>query len=500
MTPMMQAGLNGGVRNGAAALGDNGRVVAVCAEERVTRVRGGGVPGGLPDEALDLLLQRRGQTRRDLSRYVVVDGGALPTGAPAEALDHHRAHASVAYLSSPFAAAAIVVCDHDEPGVSVWSGDGGVITRVDWPRADLGFAAAYFRVAAALGFHTGAAGQRLEALARLQPGARDAAVDALFGWRDGALIVDPALEQCLAQMAGSAESADILPRARVASAAQARLGELVVALLADVQQRLGAERLCVGGSLFYQSYLNTLMRRSGLFADVFVPVDPGDSGLAVGAVLHGMGGAPAPISPFLGPAYSAEEVKAVLDNCKLNYSWESEEGAVAAAVHALREGHLVGWFDGGMEWGPRALGARCILASPLQPYVLENLNRFLKQREPWRGYALSGTAAAVAEHFDGPARAPFMECDFTPRDPERFRHVLPTAGAAVRVQTVDSDGLPRFSRLLEAAGADNGLPFLVNTSFNGFHEPIVCSPRDAVRVFYGSGLDLLVLNQFILRK
>ena len=354
---MMQAGLNGGVRNGAAALGDNGRVVAVCAEERVTRVRGGGVPGGLPDEALDLLLQRRGQTRRDLSRYVVVDGGALPTGAPAEALDHHRAHASVAYLSSPFAAAAIVVCDHDEPGVSVWSGDGGVITRVDWPRADLGFAAAYFRVAAALGFHTGAAGQRLEALARLQPGVRDAAVDALFGWRDGALIVDPALEQRLAQMAGSAESADILPRARVASAAQARLGELVVALLADVQQRLGAERLCVGGSLFYQSYLNTLMRRSGLFAEVFVPVDPGDSGLAVGAVLHGMGGAPAPVSPFLGPAYSAEEVKAVLDNCKLNYSWESEEGAVAAAVHALREGHLVGWFDGGMEWGPRALGA-----------------------------------------------------------------------------------------------------------------------------------------------
>ena len=173
---MMQAGLNGGVRNGAAALGEDGRVVAVCAQERVTRVRGGGVPGGLPDQALDLLLQRRGSTRADLSRAVVVDGGAgLPSEAPVDRLDHHQAHASLAYLSSPFSAAAVVVCDHDEPGVSVWTGSGSSLTRVDWPRADLGFAAAYFRVAAALGFRTDAAGQRLEALARLQPGARDAA-------------------------------------------------------------------------------------------------------------------------------------------------------------------------------------------------------------------------------------------------------------------------------------------------------------------------------------
>ncbi len=100
----MQAGLNGGARDGAAALGEDGHVVAVCAQERVTRVRGGGVAGGLPNDALDLLLQRRGRSRRDLARCVVVDGGADPAGLPTEALDHHRAHASLAYLSSPFAA------------------------------------------------------------------------------------------------------------------------------------------------------------------------------------------------------------------------------------------------------------------------------------------------------------------------------------------------------------------------------------------------------------
>jgi carbamoyltransferase len=246
--------------------------------------------------------------------------------------------------------------------------------------------------------------------------------------------------------------------------------------------------------------MTTRAKQSGLFDRVFVPVDPGDGGLAVGAALHGLGAAPALTSPFLGPAYSAEEIKEVLANCKLQYEWESDEGGVQAAVAALMAGRMVGWFDGAMEWGPRALGARSILASPFSPYVLENLNRFLKHREAWRGYSLSGLAADVHAHFDGPDAAPYMECDYRPRDPERFRHVLPSPGAALRLQTVVADAPPRFRRLLEAFGEASGLPFLVNTSFNGFHEPIVCNPRDAVRVFYGSGLDVLVMPPFVLRK
>ena len=498
---MMLAGLNGDARDGAAAVADGPRLVGVCAQERVTRVRGSAGAAGLPTAALDLLLRRGGRSRRDVGKYVVVDGDGLDLGdAPVARLDHHHAHASTAYRTSPFPGAAIVICDDLAPGTSVWLGAGAEVTRVDWPDTGPGFAPAYARVAAGLGFHTAAAEQRLEALARLEPAARDARIDALFGWRDGMLDIDPALKQRLESWGGGDDGGGTPVRARLAAAAQARLTELLLELLHDVRQRLGVERLCLGGTLFLRSFINTRVKRAGVFAEVFVPVDPGNGGLAAGAVLEEMAAVPAPVSPFLGPSYSAEEVKAVLDNCKLHYSWESEGGVIAAAAQTLREGHLVGWFDGGMEWGPRALGARSILASPTQPYVLENLNRFLKQREPWRGYALAGTEAAVAEHFDGPERAPFMECDYTPRDPERFRHVLPTRGAAVRVQTVAADGLPRFARLLDAVGADSGLPFVVNTSFNGFHEPIVCSPRDAVRVFYGSGLDLLVMHQFVLRK
>ena len=153
-----------------------------------------------------------------------------------------------------------------------------------------------------------------------------------------------------------------------------------------------------------------------------------------------------------------------------------------------------------MEWGQRALGARSILANPFAPYVLDNLNRFLKQREPWRGYASSGVSSYIREQFCGPYESPFIECDSVPRDPERFRHILPRPADAVRVHTVDSQSSPRFHALLRAFGDASGQPILVNTSFNGFQEPIVCSPRDAVRVFFGTGIDVLVLGQFVVTK
>src|SRR5262249_54240559 len=157
-------------------------------------------------------------------------------------------------------------------------------------------------------------------------------------------------------------------------------------------------------------------------------------------------------------------------------------------------GRLVGWYEGAMEWGQRALGARSILANPFAPYVLENLNRFLKHREPWRGYALSALKTSVDTYFEGPAEAPFMECDFRCRDVEKFRPVLPSTKAAIRVHAAAEGSPPGFRKLLQSFGQLSGIPCVVNTSFNGFHEPIVCSPRDAIRVFYSTGLDLLVLD------
>jgi carbamoyltransferase len=498
---MMVAAMRVGVRDSAAALGQDGRLVGICAQERVMRVRGGPTPDGVPDEALDLLLQRAGRTRGDISQLLQIGGGpSFEAAGRVASLEDHFAHACTAYLTGPFARAAVVVCDHDAPSVSVWIGDEGTLVPVDVGWSGPGFAEAYSRCAAALGFSGETGEQRFEALARLGAEARDARADAWLTLDGQSLRVDPAIDRVRSAPDAGAQRGDRPADAELAASLQWRLANLLLAFLEHVRQRVGLDTLCVGGSLFYHSAINTRIRCAGIFSEVFVPIDPGNSGVVAGAVLHGLGAAPAPVSPFLGPAYSSQETKEVLDNCKLQYDFQSESAVVADTVEALVNGRLVAWFDDAMEWGPRALGARSILASPFAPYVLENLNRFLKHRDPWRGYALSGLKAAVAAHFDGPADAPFMECDYRPRDTAAFRQVLPSSTASVRLHTVVPEALPRFTRLLDAFGGATGLPFLVNTSFNGFHEPAVCSPRDAVRVFYGSGLDMLVMNGFVLRK
>jgi carbamoyltransferase len=495
------AGVSGGARNASAALARDGRLVGACAQERVTRVRGAGVGSrGFPDEALDALLEPGHTRRADVARYVVAEPTVIDTsGASFDRVEHHLAHASTAYYSSALRSAVVVVCDHEPPYVTVWEAKDREITRVDWPWRTEGFSGLYSRCAAAFGFGTDAAGQRLEALARLWPDTQDAALVPLLRLGDEGIVDEPSLQRFIEDRIGADKDPGSPSRGRLAAAIQSRIGELFLEFLGRVKRRVGGEQLCLAGDFAYHSSMNTLARRSGPFARVFVPVDPGNAGLSAGVALRAVGPPAAPISPFLGPSYSPQEMKDTLDNCKLQYSLESEDAVIGQAVRALKNGNLVGWFDGPMEWGARALGARCILANPSAPYVLENLNRFLKRREPWRGYALSGIETAVREHFDGPETAPFMECDYRPRDPDRFLNALPRQGAAVRIQTV-SDGPPRFRRLLEAFGDATRLPFLINTSFNGFHEPIVCSPRDAVRVFYGTGIDLLIVDRFVLRK
>lgn len=491
-------GVSGAAHNACVTVCAPDRVVGICEQERVTRVRAAGFnSSGLPDEALDEILRRAGKDRRDVRTWVVSDMLKPPSETVA-ALDDHFAHACAAFLPSPFESAAILVCDHHSPQMSVWDGNGTSVTRVEWPWHGIGFAEFYSRCAEALGFVGLGKEQRMEAVARLAPSDRDARVALLVGLDSDRLQLDQSWPR---QMEGWSSGVGPEKRAMAAAAIQARITELLLELLSEVKRRIPARtRLCVGGSLFYNSYVNSQIKQSAGFDDVFVPINPGSAGQSVGAALHESPQARLRVSPFLGPSYSSEEIKETLDNCKLTYQWVSESDTVEIAIEALQKGRLVAWFDEAMEWGPRALGARSIIANPFAPYVLDNLNRFLKQREPWRGYALSGIASMVREQFAGPDESQYMECDFVPRDRERFRHVLPGPDASVRVHTVDPQASPRFHSLLHAFEDASGLPVLVNTSFNGFQEPIVCSPRDAIRVFFGTGIDVLILGQFVVTK
>ena len=496
----LNIGLGGVHRHACAAVTDGRRVLGVCEQERVTRVRGAGSNAtGVPDEALDAILTDLRARRADIGRCGLAEDTGTDAPWATVRLDHHHAHACAAYLTSPFDDAAVVICDHERPGVSVWRGRAADVEAVEWPWTGPCFSDLYTECARLLGFTSEAGDQRLEALARMMAADPDDRLPTLFT-TDGTGIREHGNWRGTVAERVSATAGDIAGRARLAAALEQQVTALLLAFLEHVRAATGATRLCLGGSLFFHSSINSAVRQSGIFERVFVPANPGNAGLSVGTAMHVSRMAPSPLSAFMGPAYDPDEIKRTLDNCKLRYDWLDEGGVVQTAVHHLLQGRLVGWYEGRMEWGPRALGARSILASPFSPYVLENLNRFLKRREAWRGYALSTLAESAGEHFVGPAEAPYMECDYRPRDVARFRPAMPAEASHLRVHTVGGDAPRRFRSVLSAFGRATGVPCLVNTSFNGFHEPIVCTPRDAVRVFFGSGLDVLVMDQFVLTK
>ena len=497
-------GVSGARRNACAAICVDGQIRAACEQERLTRVRGVGLaPRRLPPEAVNEVLALADCRAHDVTTYVVAEPSVrLPETLPTIAVDHHQAHAATAFLTSSFERAAVLVCDsHDDRAVSVWAGEGARLVDRQWPWRGRGFAALYSGCAEIFDLAHQGRERHLEALAHLAQGNRVESLRTTFRYVGDSLDVEPHWRAQIDQLIQRERGGGHEKAAEAAAAVQRRIGEMLLELVGDVRASVQSEALCLGGGLFYNTYFTTLIRRSGIFRDVFVPINPGNAGLAVGATLmlgRQNGHAPAAVSPFLGPMYDAEAIKTTLDGCKLSYSFVTMNQALDAAVEALTHGQLVGWFQGRMEWGPRALGHRSILADPSSPYVLDNLNSFLRKRERWRAFGVSVCEDAAADLFCGPPASAFMQYQYGLRD-DRLRHITPKGATSIRVQTVSRD-LGPFWELHRRMEQATGMGVLVNTSFNGFHEPIACSPRDAVRVFYGTGLDLLVMDRFILRK
>jgi carbamoyltransferase len=498
-------GISGANRNACAAVCVDGEIRTVCEQERLTRIRGIGLaPGALPVEAVNHVVALAQQRPDDVTAYVVAEPDIrLPSAVRTIAVDHHRAHAATAFLTSPFDRAVVLVCDtHADRELSVWFGEDGRLRDRQWPWRGRAFATLYAECAELFELPEHGAPHVLEVLAHLGRGDRVDELSPVFRCADGALDVESGwrahIRQILRGSGGGRGAA-----AEIASAVQRRIGELLLELLVKIRASVDVEALCLGGGLFYNTYFTTLVRMSEIFKHTFVPINPGNPGLAIGAAMivgreNGGHAATRAVSPFLGPEFSSEAIKKALDGCKLSYEFVSESEAEDAAVAALVRGQLVAWFQGRMEWGHRALGHRSILADPRSEYVLENLNSFLRKRDRSRPFGLSVCEDAVADLFCGPPASPFMEYQYRPRD-ARFRHVMPAGASTIRVQTVAPDhGL--FWTLLKKVEQATGAGVLVNTSFNGFHEPIVCTPYDAIRVFYGTGLDMLILGQFILRK
>ncbi len=500
-------GIAGASRNAALALCDAGRVVGVCEHARVTRTRRAALrPGQLPKETLETMLRLGGCAEEDISTYAVAEREIqLPSGRPVEYVDHHLAHAATAFYSSPFDEATILVCDRSgSPELTVWRGTEAGIRQESFPWTGPGFASVYTQAAEAMGFGRDGDEHRLEALARVGERRCEAAVPSITYHGDH-LDVPSHFQASIAALIGqNGSTASAAQRAALADQIQRQVGELLLNVVSDISRRVGGGTLCLGGGLFYNSYFTTLLAESGLYSDTFVPANPGNAGVSVGAALAVAAAETTrpqrePLSPFLGPEFSPQEIKAFLDNCKLSYDYLRSGQVIERTTSALAKGQLVGWFQGRMEWGPRALGHRSILASPVAPYVLENLNVFLKQRKPHETYSVVVCAGDLPRYFRGPAKSSFMEYEYEVIDCDLLRSLLPANATRLRVQTVD-ESAGAFYELIRAFGDVTGVPMLVNTSYNGFNEPIVCNPRDAIRVFYGTGIDMAVLGNLVLLK
>lgn len=291
----------------------------------------------------------------------------------------------------------------------------------------------------------------------------------------------------------------------LAASAQLALERAVFALVADGVRLTGCTKVCLAGGVAMNSKVNGNLLVSGLVDDVFVQPAATDDGTAIGAAIaaHGLLGAPIPryrlTDAYLGPEYCDDEIASVLATYKLRAQFVPDVELEAARL--LADGHIVGWFQGRMEFGPRALGNRSILADPRRAEMKDRVNACVKFREGWRPFAPSCLAEAAGEYFEGCVDAPFMILTFNVDSSKRdvipaVTHVDDTA----RVQTVTREANLRYWSLIQEFERITGVPVLMNTSFNLRGEPIVCSPKDAIRTFYSSGLDFLILGSFVLAK
>jgi carbamoyltransferase len=297
-------------------------------------------------------------------------------------------------------------------------------------------------------------------------------------------------------------------RRQLAASVQQACGTIAAELAERYRKQTGEKSLCLAGGLFLNPVVVSHVEKNTGFDHVFVQPAAGNEGTALGAawyVRHQMQGKPrqAAVEKLdWGPSYSSQDIKQVLDNCKARYRFHmSDEHQMEETIQLLAAGKIVGWFHGAAEFGPRALGNRSLLASPWAAYVKENLNEFVKHREAFRPFAISVLADRAADYFDYSPAARFMATlGIAKPKAARLLEGFLLPGGRVRLHVVERAANPLLWRLLERFGQFASAPMLVNTSFNLFGEPLVVSPRDAVRSYFCSGVDALVIGSFSLAK
>ena len=341
-------------------------------------------------------------------------------------------------------------------------------------------------------------------------------IGANFTWRDGAPTLGRLFSRELEHRLGEPRDANapIEPRHQaIAASLQDRLEDAMFFILNKLYQRTRLKRLCLAGGVAYNCVVNGRILERTPFEEVYVQPAAGDAGLAVGAafhVYHQLLDRPRSFvmnHAYWGPEFDEPETRAALRNPETSDGHpvtvrriENADALCQWAAEQIAEGKIVGWFQGRMEWGPRALGNRSIVVDPRRSDMKDILNRRIKHREPFRPFAPSVLEERVGEYFVQDHPSPFMLMTYKVRDEKRSMIPAPThVDGTGRLQTVSKEQNPLYWRLIHAFEKLTGLPVLLNTSFNE-NEPIVCTPQEAVDCFLRTKMDVLVLGNHIVEK
>lgn len=464
--------------------------------------------------------------------------------------EHHESHAASAFYPSPFESAAVLCMDGvgEWATTSAWIGEGNTLTplwEIHFPHS-LGLLYSAFTYYT--GFRVNSGEYKVMGLAPYgKPVYVKAIYDNLIDLKDdgtfrlkidyfnyctGLTMTNGKFDHLFGGPARKPESKLTQRDMDLARSIQEVTEEIVLRLVRALHRETGAENLCLAGGVALNCVANGRILRESPFTGLWVQPAAGDAGGAVGAALtawHRLENQPRSIAEsrdkmqggFLGPAYTNEEIEGFLNGKEIPYRRLSDEALFDRVADELANGKVVGWFQGRMEFGPRALGARSILGDARDPKMQSVMNLKIKFRESFRPFAPSVLRERVSDYFALDADSPYMLLvapvvegrRIEPTEKERSlwgidllnipKSDIPAAthvDYSARIQTVHEDTNPRYYRLLKAFEAKTGCGLVVNTSFNVRSEPIVCSPEDAYRCFMRTAIDVLVLENCILYK
>jgi carbamoyltransferase len=500
--------------------------------------------------AMPIWLKEKLFLKTTLKKELAELGGCKVKDLPALLFaEHHQSHAASAFFFSPFERAAVLCLDGvgEWATTSAWTGAGNELTplwEIDFPHS-LGLlysAFTYFT-----GFRVNSGEYKLMGLAPYgNPEYADLILGHLldlkedgtfrldmryFNYCTGLTMTNQRFDELFGGPPRPPESKLTQREMNIAASIQVVTEEVVLRLARTLHAETGMANLCLAGGVALNCVANGRILREGPFDEIWIQPAAGDAGGALGAASlawydysgasRSVNGADKMQGAFLGPAFSRDEIRRQLDEYGAEYEELGDDVLIPKLAEILENGDVIGWFNGRMEFGPRALGARSIIGDPRNSKMQSVMNLKIKYRESFRPFAPSVLAERVSDYFEQASPSPYMlivapvrqelRIPLTEEQSRLFgidklnqkRSELPAithVDYSARVQTVHAETNPRYHALIRAFEARTGCGVLVNTSFNVRGEPIVCTPSDAYRCFMRTEMDYLVVENFLLAK